>query len=72
MSGLEDSHISAAEMLKKIRSVAHEEGWPVLICRTARVRLCLFKLGFDDLLSLVNDVLASVAAYVVFMVRLLG
>lgn len=57
MSGLEDSHIFTAEMQKKIRSAAYEEARPVFICSTARVRHCIFKLGFDDLLYHVKDVL---------------
>lgn len=45
MSGLDDSHISTAEMQKKIRSVAHEEGRPILICRTRHSVTLPFKLG---------------------------
>lgn len=72
MSGLDDSHIFTAEMQKQIRSAARGEGQPVLICGTARVRHCLLKLGFDDLLYLVNDVLTSVGACAFFMGHLSG
>lgn len=59
-------------MQKKIRRAARGEGRPVLICATAGVRRRLFKLGFDDLSYLVNDVLTSVGACAFFMGHLLG
>lgn len=71
--GLDDSHIFTAEMQKEIKSAAHEENWPVLICGTATVTLSLCKLGFDDLLYLVNDnELTSVVVFKVFIGHLTG
>lgn len=61
-SGLEDSHVSTPEMLKQIRPVrANLQDW--------QPRTLPPKLGFDDLLKLVNDEVASQGAWMVFMAR---